>query len=321
MVVELVFTDQYANILFLINGLAIIFYLAAKKKNKKRAMKFGNYETLQKVAGREFISSSNFMIFLRLLAFTALIIGISNPVLVEEVPTSESDYVLAIDSSSSMLASDIEPTRFEAAKEISSNFISRTSQQSEKGVISFSGTVNKEVELSNNTANVSKAIQNIEIGQEAGTAIGEALITSTSMLIVDKNQTKKTILITDGRNNVGTSINESLKFVKNNDVRVDTIGIGDNENSTENEEFGIISGENASRASFPNLNQKQLYTISNQTGGQSIMVADRDQFESAFLQIEQTENRRDISYYFIFLAVGIMLLEWVLGSTRFSIIP
>ncbi|MFT4867946.1 MAG: hypothetical protein ACI9LV_000558, partial [Candidatus Nanohaloarchaea archaeon] len=29
----------------------------------------------------------------------------------------------------------------------------------------------------------------------------------------------------------------------------------------------------------------------------------------------------DISQYFIFLAVGIMLLEWVLGSTRFSIIP
>jgi Ca-activated chloride channel family protein len=319
---QLIFTDQYANILFLINGLAIIFYLSAKKMNKKRAMKFGNYETLQKMAGRKFIKSNNLMLLLRLSALTALIVGISNPVLLEQVPASESDYVLAIDSSSSMLASDIEPTRFDAAKEISSNFISRTSEQSKKGVVSFSGTVNKEVELSDNTENVSAAVQNISIGEEAGTAIGEALITSTSMLIGgDENRTRKIILITDGRNNVGTSINESLKFVKNNDVEVDTIGIGDNENSTENDNFGIISGENASRASYPNLDQQQLYSISNRTGGQSLTVTDRNQLESAFLEIEQTEQRRDISQYFIFLAVGIMLLEWVLGSTRFSIIP
>lgn len=318
---QLIFTDQYANLLFLINGLAVIFYLSAKKMNRQRAMKFGNYETLQKVTGRKFIRSSNLMILLRLGALTALIIGISNPVLLEQVPASESDYVVAIDSSSSMLAGDIDPTRFEAAKEISANFVSRTSEQSKKGVVSFSGTVNKDVELSDSTSNVSRAIRNISIGQQAGTAIGEALITSTSMLIGEENRTKKIILITDGRNNVGTSINESVKFVKNNDVEVNTIGIGNAENANETEDFGMISGENASRASFPNLDQEQLYSISNQTGGQSLTVTDKSQLESAFLQIEQTENRRDISQYFIFLAVGIMLLEWVLGSTRFSIIP
>ncbi|MFT4892374.1 MAG: Ca-activated chloride channel family protein [Candidatus Nanohaloarchaea archaeon] len=318
---QLIFTDQYANLFFLINGLAVIFYLSAKKMNRQRAMKFGNYETLQKVTGGKFIRSSNLMVLLRLGALTALIIGISNPVLLEQVPASESDYVVAIDSSSSMLAGDIDPTRFEAAKEISANFVSRTSEQSKKGVVSFSGTVNKEVELSDSTSNVSRAIQNISIGQQAGTAIGEALITSTSMLIGEENQTKKIILITDGRNNVGTSINESVKFVKNNDVEVNTIGIGNAENANETEDFGMISGENASRASFPNLDQEQLYSISNQTEGQSLTVTDKSQLESAFLQIEQTENRRDISQYFIFLAVGIMLLEWVLGSTRFSIIP
>lgn len=316
---KVVFTDQYANILFLINGLAIIFYLAAKKKNRKRAMKFGNYETLQKVAGRKFLRSSNLAILIRLLAFTVLVVGVSNPVLVDKVPSAESDYVIAIDSSASMLAGDIDPTRFQAAKDISAEFISRTSDESKKGIVSFSGSVKKEVDLSSDSENISKQISEIETGEEAGTAIGEALITSASMLIGSENRSKKVILITDGRNNVGASINESIEFASNNDVEVNAVGIGSQRNQSEN--FGLVSGENASRASFPNLDQESLFRITNETGGEFLAVTDKQELRSAILEIDQTERRRNISEYFIFLAVGILLLEWVLGSTRFSIIP
>jgi len=136
---KILLTDQYANIFLLVNGLALIFYLGAKKKKRQRAMKFGNYETLQKVAGKNFLKSSNIILITRMLALTVLIIGISNPVLVEEKASTDSDYVIALDSSSSMLSDDIEPTRFQAAKRASTGFIDQLGNSRSGFVLRRSG--------------------------------------------------------------------------------------------------------------------------------------------------------------------------------------
>lgn len=318
---ELILTSEYANVLMLLNGLAILFYIAAKKKNKQRAMKFGNYETLQKIAGRKFLKSSNVVLLIRLLALTALIVGISNPVLVEEKPASSSDYVLAIDSSASMLATDLEPSRLEAAKSLSSDFVGKLSEDTRIGIVSFSGSVRNELTLTEQATNVSDTIENIEVGDEGGTAIGGALTASASMLI-GSNRSKTIVLITDGRNNVGVSINESIKFVKNRKASVYTIGIGSQRNeSEEREEFRIIQGQNASRAEFPNLNTGSLFRIANETGGDFKAVTDTSGLEESLVEIQQERVETDISIYFIFAAMILLILEWLLGTTRYSVIP
>jgi len=316
--VKLIFTDQYANIFMLLNGLVILFYLGAWKKNKQRAMKFGNYKTLQKVAGKNFLKSSNVVLVVRMLALTALIIGISSPVLVEQTPSSSSDYVIAIDSSTSMLANDLDPSRFEAAKDISSDFVNRLSPETRVGVTSFSGEVIKDSELTSDKSEVTEKIKQINIGGKAGTAIGDALSTSSAMLI-GQNKSKSIILITDGRNNVGGSINDSLIFAKRHNVTVHTIGIGSKQNSSSN--YGIVNGQNASRAVFPNLNQASLQRVSNETGGQFNTVTNKSSLRSAFITLEKTRREQDLSTPFIFLAAFFLLLEWVIGTTRYSVIP
>lgn len=316
--VKLIFTSEYANIFFLVNGLAILFYLGAKKKKRQRAMKFGNYETLQKVAGKNFLKSSNIMLALKMLALTALVVGISNPVLQRTVQSTDSSYVIALDSSTSMLADDLEPTRFEAAKEVSNTFVGRLSNETKVGVVSFAGSVSRESELTSDHQQVRASISNAGTGSEAGTSIGDALHTSTSMLL-DASSSRRVILVTDGRNNAGISINESLGFVRSNNVTVNAIGIG--EQGRETESYGIVEGENASRASYPNLDTEQLYQVTNSTGGELVTVSNRSGLERAFLDFEETKVRQDISQYFIFLAVIIMLIEWTLGTTRFSILP
>ncbi|MFB6166836.1 MAG: VWA domain-containing protein [Candidatus Nanohaloarchaea archaeon] len=315
---KLIFTDQYANILFLVNGLAILFYIGAKKKKKQRAMKFGNYETLQKVAGKNFLKSSNVILVARLLALTALIIGISNPVIVREVPSTGSDYVVAIDASGSMLTSDFEPNRLQAAKDVSRQFVNRLSDSVEIGVISFSGDVKREQELTPDTDAVKESISNIGMGQAAGTAIGDAIFTGSSMLM-DSNETRRLILVTDGRNNVGSSLNESIQFAQKQNVTVTAIGIGSTEER--GQQFGTVEGQNASRAEFPNLNPGKLNRTVKKTGGRLLTVTDRAELESAFLSFEKSTQRTDISIYFIFLALGLMLAEWILGTTRYSILP
>lgn len=316
---KLIFTSQYANLLLFANGLAILFYIGAKKKKRQRAMKFGNYETLQKVAGKNFLKSSNILLITRMLALTCLIVGISNPVLQQELPSTDTDYVLAVDSSSSMLASDMEPTRFEAAKSVSADFVNQLSNRTEVGVISFAGEVNRETDPVADKPLVKSKIENLSTGSTAGTAIGDAIYAGSSMLI-GSNQSQKVILITDGRNNVGSSINDSADFAESNNVTLNAIGIG-RQNNSEQQEYGVVEGNNATQAEYPNLDIQELYHATNQTGGKLVTVSNRTDFEDAFLNFEQNKVRSDISIYFIFAALFLMLIEWVLGTTRFSILP
>ena len=315
---KLIFTDQYAHIFFLLNGLAILFYLAAKKKKRQRAMKFGNYETLQKVAGKNFLKSSNILLVMKILALTSLIIGISQPVLEQTIPSTDSDYVIALDSSTSMLASDIEPTRFQSAKSTSKEFIDALSNETNVGIISFAGEVNRESDLISNKEDLKAAIDVTETGSTAGTAIGDAIYASSSLLI-DSERSRTVILITDGRNNVGSGINESIDYAQTHNVTINTVGIGEANRSTE--EFGVIQGENASRADYPNLDSESLYRVSNQTGGELVTVSNETSLRDAFFQFEESTVEKDLSRYFIFLALFLILTEWTLGTTKYSILP
>lgn len=313
---KVILTNQYANLFLLFNGLIILFYLGSLRKTKKRAMKFGNFDTLQKVAGHSFLKSHNVVVFIRLLAVTLLLVGISNPVLQSQGPSAESDYALAIDSSSSMLSDDIDPNRFQAAKELSTNFVSELPERSESGVLSFSGTASIEQDLTSDRDDVSEAINGISIGSEAGTAIGDAVISSSSMLL-GTNQTREVILITDGRNNVGSSVNESIEYAVSNNVSVNTIGLGTRVNDTENSSVMF----NGTRNEFPNLDSTQLRDISNRTGGEFIGVTNRTAFRNALVDISSSEHREDISNYLILIGAVLLLLEWMLGVTELRVIP
>lgn len=316
---ELVFTDEYANLFLLANGIILLLYLAIKKKKRQRAMKFGNYETLQKVAGKNFLKSSNIILFTRMLALTVLIVGISSPVIVDEVRSADTDYVLAIDSSSGMLVSDVEPNRFDAAKDVSQRFVEETSDSTRIGVTSFAGDVTNEQQLTTDKEEIFESIQNVEIGEEAGTAMGDAIYSSSSMLL-DTNESRTVILVTKGGNTVGIDLNESVEFAQRHDVTIHTVGIGE-ELEEEREEFGMVDGVNASRAEYPDLDTGELLMISEATGGEFLTVSDAESMEEAFISLEKSEVRTDISRYFIFLAVILIILEWVLGTTRYSILP
>lgn len=316
---KLIFTNQYANILLIANGLALLFYLGAKKKKRQRAMKFGNYETLQKVAGKNFLKSSNILLITRMLALTALVIGISSPVLQQEQLSTDTDYVVGIDTSPNMLTSDVEPTRLAAAKEIGEQFVNRLNNQTEIGVISFDAEIYDEKPLNSNKPETLSSIRNIEEGTNPGTALGDAIYASTSMLI-GSNESKTVLLISDGNNNRGASVNESIDYANTHNVTINTVGVGES-NTTEGSNYEIIGGVNASRANYPDMNTDNLAQVANQTGGTFLTVSNTENLEEAFLSFNQNTTEQDLSLYFIFAALILMLIEWVLGTTRFSILP
>lgn len=314
---KLVLTDKYAELLLLLNGLIILLYFYAKKKKKNRAMEFGNYETLQKVAGKDFLKASNILLISRVLAVTFLIIGISNPTLVGEAKRSSSDYVVAIDSSASMSASDVEPTRLEAAKKASREFVSDLGNQSQTGVVSFSGKVKKEAEITSDAEKLKQSIDSVEMGATAGTAIGNAISTSTSMLL--SSDKARIVVITDGRNNVGNSLNNSASFAKAQNISIYPIGIGSSEDATK--QYRMIDGENVSSTEYSNLDQDELEEVANMTGGKARFVSNKTGLETAFVDLVSTDVRNDISMIFIWLAALLLVFETIIKTTDLEIIP
>ncbi len=290
----------------------MLLYYAAKKRKKQRAMKFGNYETLEKVAGKSFLSSNKIMLLLKMAAITSLILGISSPVLQYQAQATGSDYVIAVDTSSSMLATDLEPTRLEAAKSVSRTFTSQLSNQTEIGSLSFSGRINNKTQVKADKEEVREFISRYEVGAYAGTAIGDAVYTSTNMLInTDENRTL--ILITDGISNTGRSVNESIQYAQDRQVKINTIGIGE---SKENEQT-----TNSSEIQYPNLNSSRLRQISNATDGAYSTVTSRKELEDTLLNMEETTVDTELSDPLIFLALILLLGEWILGTTRFDVLP
>lgn len=316
--VKLILTNQHAELFLLLNGLAVILYFTARRKSKQRAIKFGNYSTLEKVAGSDFLKSSNFVLLTRLFALSALLVAISNPVLQQEAASSKADYVIAIDSSASMLSDDLKPTRFEAAKRISSDFASGLADKTLVGVVSFSGEVKKEQELSSDREAALQSIRTIRSGEAGGTAIGDAISASTSMLI-GNNRSKAIVLITDGRNNRGSSVNESLEFAKNQNTTIHAIGIGSKRENRSS--YAQLNGRNASRAVFPNLNQSQLRNLARETGGSFNTVTNSSGLQSAFTEIRSSTRETELTFHFAMIAAGFLLLEWILGTTSLATLP
>lgn len=315
---KLAFTAEYTGLLLLLNGLIVLIFLYSRRTDRERAMKFGNYETLKKVSGGNFLRSNDLILLIRIIAVSALLIGLSSPVLVQDVMGADSDFVIALDSSSSMFTGDIEPNRFEAAKEASRGFISDLGNSSQVGLVSYSGSVNQEQELTKDRSRLQSTIEQVSIGDVGGTATGDAVSSSASML-TGSERNKTVIVITDGRNTEGQSLNESADFAQRQNVTVNTIGLGSTEN--DQEDFGMVQGENASRMEFPNLNREGLQNLSNTTGGESIFVSNSEGLETAFVELEEKKTENDIAEWFFLLAGALMVVEATLRTTDFRVIP
>lgn len=296
---QLVFTNTFFEIILLVNGLAILLYYASRKKKKQRAMMFGNYETLQKVAGEKFLKKNDILLLLQLLALTSFFLAVSEPSLEKTVPGTESDFVITIDSSATMTRQDYDSSRLGAAKKASKDFVNSLPNSTQIGVISYSGKIDSRKGLSSNKKKVIDEIDEISLGEEAGTATGNALITSSTMLI-NSSKNRKVILLSDGRNNVGSSINESIEFANNQNITINSIGFAVNE-----------SGERFER----------LKTVAERTGGNFTKVDKRDSIGKTLISQQERTSRDSLTTHFILLGVLLLLIQWSLGTTRYDILP
>ncbi len=308
------FEDPSKLILIALIPLLLYHYFWSLRKKESAALKFGNFETLQKITVHGVLLYKNYIpLALRSLGLFCLVVALAGPHTFMEVETSKVDIVLAVDVSGSMQAEDYAPNRLEAAKSAAQAFVTRLGAGDRIGVVVFSGASHIAAPISSNYDEVLSKIKKIGHGMEDGTAIGDGLLTSASLLSGSEGRKKVVILLSDGENNRGVVPMDAARYSKDTGVIVYTVGIGSKE--------GVLLPGGARSA----LDEVALRGIAHTTGGEYYAAVSGDTLREIYSNIAAKiiyeEKTQDLSKYFIGAGILLLALELVLAATKYRTLP
>lgn len=270
--------------------------------------------------------------FLRILSLILLIFALAQPVQrnVRTVFTSEGiDLVLVLDLSTSMRAMDVEPNRFEAAKEVARQFIAgrRTDRI---GLVVFAAEAYTQAPLTNDYSFLLSMVSSIQMGMvEDGTAIGSGLATAVNRLRDSEASSRVILLLTDGQNNRGSIPPlTAADLAASSDIRVYTIGVGGEGDVPfpTDQRFGPTT-----RMIRSDVDEPTLREIASRTGGQYFRATDRTTLEAIYAEIDQLERtpvetntftqEQPRFAWFAFPALLLLLLERILAAFWLRMFP
>ncbi|MBW2984576.1 VWA domain-containing protein [Candidatus Woesearchaeota archaeon] len=312
--IEFTFTDPIFLWLLLSIPFLIITHFYSLQYIKRRAMRFANFEALNRVTGGQALSKNIPLLIIRLFTIFFLISAVAGPSLWYLGQSSDYNYVLALDASGSMLADDFKPDRLEAAKSAANQFVDSIKARVKIGIVSFSGIGYVEQLPTEDKSKIKLAIDNIQIKSVHGTAIGEALKASSNLL-VGEEKARVIVLLTDGRENVATreELDKIIDFVNYHNIIVHTIGVA-------TEEGGKLPGLEI----VSTVDEEMLTHISDSTGGEYYRATTPEELASAYesiTKIAKVKVPMRLAMPFMLLAMILLAVEWTLVNTKFRTIP
>ena len=271
---------------------------------------------------------------LKILGALSLITALARPQLSlqeEEVKAEGIDIFMVMDLSSSMLAKDFEPNRLEVSKFVAIDFVNKRPYD-RIGLAVFAGESFTQCPLTTDHRIVNDFLATLQCGiLDDGTAIGMGLASAVNRIKDGIAKSKIIILLTDGVNNSGyIKPITAAEIAKEFDVKVYTIGVG-----STGEALTPVSrksnGEYVFGYSTVEIDEALLQQISEMTDGRYYRATtsqglvdiydEIDQLEKTEMEISTFKRYKDKYLGFLMLGIILILVEFILKSTLFRIIP
>jgi Ca-activated chloride channel family protein len=181
----------------------------------------------------------------------------------EEVQQNGLDVVVAVDTSKSMLATDIAPTRLARAKLAALQLMQRAATD-RLGLVAFAGNAFLECPLTIDNTAFQQSVQALDVNTipEGGTALADAINTALAAF-KEKGNHKALVLLTDGEDNDEGAV-EAAQAAAKEGLKIFTIGIGTTEGALLNPDLVRDPDGNAVKS---HLNEPLLKQIAAATGG------------------------------------------------------
>ena len=154
--------------------IAIGFYLWAQRRRSKYAVRFTNLALLSNLAPKRPSWRRHLPPVLYLGAIAALLIGLARPTMIVPVPREDATVILTMDVSGSMRATDVSPTRLDAARASALSFIDQLPEKVRVGIVSFASEPTTLVSPTTDRAQLKAALDSLTARD--GTAMGDALM-------------------------------------------------------------------------------------------------------------------------------------------------
>lgn len=281
-------------------------------RSPKYAVRISSMEMLDKVVPNRPGWRRHVVAGLFLFGLALSVVAFAQPIATTKVPRERSTIVLAIDTSLSMMATDVAPSRLEAAQEAATSFVESLPEDLNVALIGFAGSAQLLVPPTQDRVAVADAIDNLDL--EEATAIGDAVKLSVEVIEDQAQRTDEgepdaaVVLISDGETTVGLPAEEAVDIAVEAAVAVNTIAYGTPDGVITVDEDGDGVGQTAP---VP-VNSDELAAIAEQTGGVSRTAESLGDLEQVYDDFGSTigfdSEPSDISYRFAGAAFVILLL-------------
>jgi Ca-activated chloride channel family protein len=313
-------------------------YLLLAARRRRYTLRFTQLDLLDEVAPdrpgwRRHVPALVFVI-----GTAVAVLAAARPAVAVEKASNDAVVILAIDTSLSMEADDVDPSRVNAAKDAALRFVDEVPDGIRIGVVGFHGTAQELLAPTDKLDAVRRTIDRIGALGE-GTAIGDAVVASVDALEASRGDAGDrgdsgdgdggdergddgtgsgagalgaVVLLSDGETTNGLSNEEAAAIAREAGVPVTTIAFGTDE--------GTVTGPDGEEVPVP-VNRQALAELASSTEGRAFEAATAEELRSVYEDLGRSVQReveqREVTDVVVLVALGLLVLA-AAGSLRWA---
>jgi Ca-activated chloride channel family protein len=303
------FADPYLLALLVLVPLAVVAYVVLARRSRRAMRAAANPALWPNLMPRRPGWRRHLPPALLLLALGLLLVGVARPQANLPSDQKATTVVLVVDTSNSMAATDVSPSRIAAARAAARVMLKGLPANAKVGLISFARDVRVLLAPTDDRAAIDASLDRLAL--TGGTSLGPAIDRAVTSLRASHSAVKgrAIVVISDGKSTEGTRTPlAAARAAKAAGVRVFTVSLG-TANGT------VKEGSNTVKVPPDPTTLKRVAATS---GARFYRAADAKSLESAYRDIGSAvrpqHKKRDISFAFV---AGAAVL--VLGGSLLSL--
>jgi Ca-activated chloride channel family protein len=326
---------NYIYALLLLLPLLLVFYWLVFRLKRKALERFGNLSLIKKLTLSFSPRKQRWKVALVLLAIFFLLFSLARPQLGSRLTLMKRegvDIVIAMDCSLSMMAEDFLPSRLEKAKQEVNGLIARL-RGDRVGLVAFAGAafIQCPLTLDYSAAGMFLDIMDVNLIPQPGTAMGDAIRTSTEAFNQKEKKYKVLILLTDGEDHDSDPLSAAEEAAAEG-IRIYTIGIGSVQGDPIplRNKRGEVTGykkDDEGNVVVSRLDEITLQKIALSSDGKYYhatsgeMELDKIYDEISKMEKKELEGKLMTQYedryqVFLFLSILLLMIEFLLSERR-----
>ncbi len=301
----------------------VALYIDRDRRRAASQARFGNPDLLPNVVARSPGRLRYLPPLVLLVALAFMIVGVARPHATVNVPREEATIMLALDVSRSMKATDVEPTRLDAARTAAKQFVAEVPEKFRVGVVTFATRAAVGVAPTEDRELVEAALDTAKPGE--GTAIGDAVALSLQVGQPQDETAERPpraiVLMSDGAQDGGrVDPAEAAKLANEAGVPVYSVLLGTPEGIVEE----TLTGGFTRQIRVP-ANPETLEQMATSTNGEYFAAPDIEALSTVYDELGSRlgtrEEDREITDVFAALSAALLLVAGTISALLFKWVP